>query len=158
MAGSSTHVYNSKNVKKYEQQDKQIIIKIACPSCIKLFDTQAEVALHVDSNHIKLKVATSNLPQQSNRWILSDEDISMKFHRYRNSCIRALSTTTFSIETHFNELLAMSGIVALQRRCNYESIPPEDVAPALLQAARTVNLAKFTRASFRPHLQSQEKH
>ncbi|KAG0734481.1 hypothetical protein G6F57_011072 [Rhizopus arrhizus] len=81
----------------------------------------------------------------------------MKFHRYRNSCIRAQSTITFSIKTHFNELLATSGIIVLQRRCNYESIPLEDVAPVLLQAARTVTLAKFTHASFQPHLQSQLK-
>lgn len=31
------------------------------------------------------------------------------------------------------------------------------MAPALLQAARTVTLAKFARASFQPYLQSQLK-
>ncbi|RCI03670.1 hypothetical protein CU098_001371, partial [Rhizopus stolonifer] len=72
-------------------------------------------------------VATFDLPQQSGPWILGDEDISMKFHQYRNSCIRALSTTKFSIENHFNELLTVLGII---------------VALALFQAARTATLVK----------------
>ncbi|KAI8394044.1 uncharacterized protein BYT42DRAFT_28544 [Radiomyces spectabilis] len=69
------------------------------------------------------RATLENLPLAENRWFVQGHDVSTKFHDYRQACILASRTTEFAIETHFNELLAMSGVLSLQRRGGYEDLP-----------------------------------
>ncbi|ORZ12400.1 hypothetical protein BCR42DRAFT_394830 [Absidia repens] len=95
-----------------------------------------------------------NLPPAEKRWFVNDQDISRKFHEYRQSCILVSCTTEFFIETHFNELLAMSGVLVSQRRSGYVDLPTDIFSFSLLTAARTETLAKYRRDTFKPHVSS----
>ncbi|KAI8394042.1 uncharacterized protein BYT42DRAFT_609798 [Radiomyces spectabilis] len=134
--GFPVHVYNESNVKKYTKQRTTVIIKFACPSCNGLFNEASELSHHVNNNHIKIPPSLEDVPPAENRWLVQGHDVSTKFHDYRQMCILASRTTDFAIETHFNELLAMSGILVLQRRDSYKDLPADVFPPSLLTAAR----------------------
>ncbi|KAI9311817.1 hypothetical protein BX666DRAFT_2021173 [Dichotomocladium elegans] len=149
--GIPVHVYNKSNVKKYTQEGITIITKFACPSCRDIFNTVSELAHHVDNNHVKRTPSLEKLPPEDKRWVIDGHDISSRFQEYRQSCIIASRMTEFAVESHFNELLAMSGILVLQRRGN---LPTDIFPPSLLMAARTELLAKYRRDTFQPHVRS----
>lgn len=85
------------------------------------------------------------------------EDISLKFHHYRSLCIKNSRTTTFTIEDHFNELLSMSGILVLQKRYDYQSLPINIFPPTLLQAMRSNVISKYRRDTFNLQISSRLK-
>ncbi|KAI8394038.1 uncharacterized protein BYT42DRAFT_487579 [Radiomyces spectabilis] len=154
--GFPVHVYNESNVKKYTKQRTTVIIKFACPSCNGLFNEASELSHHVNNNHIKIPPSLEDVPPAENRWLVQGHDVSTKFHDYRQTCILASRTTDFAIETHFNELLAMSGILVLQRRDGYKDLPVDVFPPSLLTAARNEILASYRRDTytFQPHVRS----
>ncbi|KAI7854093.1 hypothetical protein BDC45DRAFT_535961 [Circinella umbellata] len=108
--GIPAHVYNTSNVKKYTQEGTTINIKFACLGCCNILNTTSELAHHVDNNHVKRALSLENLSPKDKRWVLNGHDISNQFHEYRRSCITASRTAEFAIESHFNELLAMSAV------------------------------------------------
>ncbi|KAG0940447.1 hypothetical protein G6F57_008442 [Rhizopus arrhizus] len=112
--GIPVHVYNTSNVRKYTQEGIAINIKFSCPGCRDIFNTVSELAHHVDNNHVKSAPSLENLSPKDKRWVLDGHDISNQFIKYRRSCIAASRTAEFAVESHFNELLAMSGILVLQ--------------------------------------------
>ncbi|KAG1305208.1 hypothetical protein G6F64_008561 [Rhizopus arrhizus] len=152
--GIPVHVYSTSNVKKYTQEGIAINIKFSCPGCRDIFNTVSELAHHVDNNHVKSAPSLENLSPKDKRWVLDGHDISNQFIEYRRSCIAASRTAEFAVESHFNELLAMSGILVLQRRGNYEDLPTDIFPPSLLTAARTEILSKYKRNTFQPYVRS----
>lgn len=123
--GIPGHVYNTSNVNKYTQKGTAIFIKFACPGCRDMFNTVSELAHHVDNSHVERAPSLENLSPEDKRWVLDGHDISSQFHKYRQSCITASRKAKFAVESHFNKLLAMSGILVamsgilvLQRRGN----------------------------------------
>jgi hypothetical protein len=141
-------------VKKYTQEGTAINIKFACSGCRDIFNTVSEFAHHVDNNHVKRAPSLENLSPKDKRWVLDGHDVSNQFIEYRQSCITASRTAEFAVESHFNELLAMSGILILQRRGNYEDLSTDIFPPSLLTAARTEILSKYKRNTFQPHVRS----
>ncbi|KAG1127479.1 hypothetical protein G6F42_006854 [Rhizopus arrhizus] len=101
-------------MRKYTQEGIAINIKFSCPGCRDIFNTVSELAHHVDNNHVKSAPSLENLSPKDKRWVLDGHDISNQFIKYRRSCIAASRTAEFAVESHFNELLAMSGILVLQ--------------------------------------------
>ncbi|KAI8390966.1 uncharacterized protein BYT42DRAFT_628147 [Radiomyces spectabilis] len=66
-----------------------------------------------------------------NHWILDGNIISKKFHAYRQACLERSKSASFTVEGNVNELLSMSGVLVLQKRYNYQSIPVEIFPPDL---------------------------
>ncbi|KAL0090249.1 hypothetical protein J3Q64DRAFT_1813590 [Phycomyces blakesleeanus] len=149
---TSLHVYNTSNVKKYTKEGTEIIIKFSCPGCRDVFSIVSELAHHVDNNHVKRAPTLENLTIEDQRWVLNGHDISSQFQEYRQSCITASRTTEFAVESHFNELLAISGIPVLQRRGNYEDLPTDIFPPSSLTTVRTEILAEYKRNTFQLHI------
>jgi hypothetical protein len=119
-----------------------------------IFNTVSGLVHHVDNNHVKRAPSLENLSPEDKRWVLDGHNISSQFHEYRRSCITASRTAEFAVESHCNELLAMSGILVLQRRGSYEDLPTDIFPPSLLTTARTEILAKYKRNTFQPHVRS----
>ncbi|KAL7317882.1 hypothetical protein PS15m_004180 [Mucor circinelloides] len=119
-------------------------------------NTKSELASHVDSIHIVNNPSVQQLPTDGH-WIMQQEDILLKFHHYRSLCIKNSRTTTFTIEDHFNELLSMSGILVLQKRYDYQSLPINIFPPTLLQAMRSNVISKYRRDTFNLQISSRLK-
>lgn len=145
--GVPTHVYNTSNVKKYKE-NTTTIIKLPYPGCRDMFVTVSRLAHHVDDSRIKISSSLESFSPKEKRWLLDGQDISSKFHDYRQLRILALRTTDFAIESHFNELLAMSDILVFQRRSDYDDLPTDLFPSTLLTAARKETLAKYRRDTF----------
>ncbi|CAO3597009.1 unnamed protein product [Absidia cylindrospora] len=153
--GIPVHVYNTSNVKKYTGENSRIIIKFACPGCRDMFDTVSQLAQHFDGNHINSGPSIENLSPGDKRWVVNGHDITRQLFEYRRSCINVSHLNEFAIESHFNELLAMSGILVLQRRANYGDLPTDKFSPSLLVAARSEILAKYRHDNFQAHIRSE---
>ncbi|RCH80833.1 hypothetical protein CU097_002091 [Rhizopus azygosporus] len=154
--GNAVHVYNKTNIEKYNKARIKILVKFACISCTNVMNTKSELASHVDSIHIVNNPSVQQLPTDGH-WIMQREDISLKFHHYRSLCIKNSRTTTFTIEDHFNELLSMSGILVLQKRYDYQSLPINIFPPTLLQAMRSNVISKYRRDTFNLQISSRLK-
>ncbi|ORX61444.1 hypothetical protein DM01DRAFT_1316184 [Hesseltinella vesiculosa] len=156
MSGFRPLVYNSSNLAKYTNQGKTIVVKFACISCPMAFEEKAELARHVDCQHVfPTNMSMDELPA-GDHWLIGDEDMTLKFYDYRCMCLDTIrSATPMTLHTQFNELLAVSGILVLQRRNYYESLPVDTFGPGLLQAARASVLARFDHSLFDHAVQSK---
>ncbi|KAG1135461.1 hypothetical protein G6F37_012811 [Rhizopus arrhizus] len=63
-------------------------------------------------------------------------------------CQEKAATTMLTVEDSFNELLSLSGVLVLQKRYNYQSLPTQLFPPELLQAMRADIINKYQRKSF----------
>ncbi|RCH87849.1 hypothetical protein CU097_008360 [Rhizopus azygosporus] len=112
--GIPTHVYNTNNVKKCKE-NITIIIKVSCPGCRDTFDTVSGLAHHVDDIHIKISPSLENLPKEKTMFL-----------RWSG---------------HFNELMAMPGILVFQqRRDDYNDLPTDLFPSTLLTTTRKETL------------------
>ncbi|KAG1441885.1 hypothetical protein G6F46_013167 [Rhizopus delemar] len=65
--------------------------------------------------------------------MLDGQDISAKFHEYRNQCL----TASFdNLANYFNEILSLSGILVLQQRVEYGNPSASLFPSSLLNAMR----------------------
>lgn len=80
------HVYNNTNIEKYEKLGYKIVVKYACVSCIDTFDTKPKLARHVNKTHL---IQPPPMPRLTtgNHWELDGNNISKKFHGYKQSCL-----------------------------------------------------------------------
>ncbi|EIE76337.1 hypothetical protein G6F46_005590 [Rhizopus delemar] len=149
----AVHAYNHKNLNRYKKAGAMIVVKFACISCRNVFDRKSDLAKHVDSVHVIKKTSIEQLSSAGNNWMVQGQDFSLKFNLFRRMCQeKAAAATMFTIEDSFNELLSLSGVLVLQKRCNYHSLPTQIFPPELLQAMRADMINKCQRNSFDPQL------
>ncbi|KAI7864669.1 hypothetical protein BDF14DRAFT_1832415 [Spinellus fusiger] len=154
--GNAVHIYNKTSIEKYNKMCIRTIKKFACISCSNVLDTKSELASHTDSTHVINNQGVEQL-LANGHWIVQGEDISLKFHQYRSLCIKNSISVTVAIDSHFNELLSMSGILVLQKRYNYQSLPADLFPPKLLKAIHSKIISKYRRDTFNPQIFSQLK-
>ncbi|KAI9484770.1 hypothetical protein BDB00DRAFT_878486 [Zychaea mexicana] len=143
-----------------------VLLKKLCLDCEEPFSRFQDMKRHIFTKHGKDLTTRSkkdhgkstdgtpvHVYNTSNNSRITST-ITIQFHEYRRSCITASRTAEFAVESHFNEVLTMSGILVLQRRGNYEDLPTDIFPPSLLTAARTEILAKYKRNTFQPHVRS----
>ncbi|KAG0963130.1 hypothetical protein G6F31_007977 [Rhizopus arrhizus] len=98
---------------------------------------------------------TEHLPilSDTNRWLLDGVDISVKFHEYRRNCLENIGNQKYTLDEHFNQLLSISGVIVLQRRCFFQSLPSNLFPPELLLNMRRYMMNKFYHGD---HFDSQQ--
>jgi hypothetical protein len=149
------HAYNQKNLNKFKKADAMIIVKFACISCRNVFDQKSDLANHVDSVQVIKKILIEQLSSTGNNWIVQGQDVSLKFNLFRRMCqekAAAAAAAMLTVENSFNELLSLSGVLVLQKRYNYQSLPTQLFPPELLQAMRADMINKYQRKYFDPQL------
>ncbi|KAG1392259.1 hypothetical protein G6F60_012157 [Rhizopus arrhizus] len=148
------HIYNDANIEKYEKRGYQIVVKYAYVSCVDTFDTKPELARHVDKMHL---IQPPPMPRLAadNHWELDGNNISKKFHAYRQSCFDKSKTASFTMDGNFNELLSMSGVLVLQKRYNYQSFPVDSFPPDLLRSMHAHAIGSYSRCTFNPQILCQ---
>ncbi|KAG0780368.1 hypothetical protein G6F16_012283 [Rhizopus arrhizus] len=148
------HIYNDANIEKYEKRGYQIVVKYAYVSCVDMFDTKPELARHVDKMHL---IQPPPMPRLAadNHWELDGNNISKKFHAYRQSCFDKSKTASFTMDGNFNELLSMSGVLVLQKRYNYQSFPVDSFPPDLLRSMHAHVIGSYSRCTFNPQILCQ---
>ncbi|KAG1646691.1 hypothetical protein G6F44_000566 [Rhizopus delemar] len=121
-------MYLRVSVSKYHNAS----INFVCLSCTYNVHTKEELATHVEQEHI-----AHNETLQTNEnnfvWVLENEDITSKFNEYHSQSLEVAHHGC--LETHFNEILSLSGILVLQQRCEYGSLPSNIFPPKLLMFA-----------------------
>ncbi|KAG1276196.1 hypothetical protein G6F66_012596 [Rhizopus arrhizus] len=145
------HAYSQKNLNKFKKADVMIIVKFACISCRNVFDQKSDLANHVDSVQVIKKTLIEQLSSTGNNWIVQGQDISLKFNLFRRMC-QEKAAAMLTVENSFNELLSLSGVLVMQKRYNYQSLPTQLFPPELLQAMRADMINKYQRKAFNPQL------
>ncbi|KAL4215483.1 hypothetical protein AB4K20DRAFT_1789133 [Rhizopus microsporus] len=137
--------FNKARLHIYQQHQKEaevrnkIVVKYAYASCIDTFDTKPKLVRHINKTHL---IQLPSMPRSAtgNHWELGGNNISKKFHAYRQQCLDKSKTSSFIIDGNFNELFFMSGALVLQKRYNYQSFPVDIFPPDLLRA---INKAEY---------------
>lgn len=140
--------------KKYEKCGYQVVVKYAYASCIDTFDTKPKLVRHINKTHL---IQLPSMPRSAtgNHWELGGNNISKKFHAYRQQCLDKSKTSSFIIDGNFNELFFMSGALVLQKRYNYQSFPVDIFPPDLLRAMYAHVIGSYSLCAFNPQILCQ---
>ncbi|CAO3613230.1 unnamed protein product [Cunninghamella echinulata] len=121
-------------------------------------NTKEELTQHTLNNHIFNNETNAQPTNDSDSWIINNNDVLASFHQYKEKNSDPNKISTYTLETNFNEILSLSGVLVLQKRYNYRIHPDNLFPPEFLKSMRQDVMNKYYKSEpFDPQLFLQVK-
>ncbi|CAO3593473.1 unnamed protein product [Absidia cylindrospora] len=106
--------------------------KLPCPCCSHYAENKKSLVEHLSEHHNQFQATTKEI-DDTNGWKLGNLNVSANLRLFRQHCLGQFDKYQ-DICKYFNHLLAMSSILVVQKRNEYEHVPDEYFSPACLKS------------------------